>query len=168
VTVRGTLGLLAALAVLVLYLVAVDAPPAPPRPPEAPLLAVPAADATTVDLTWPDAHLHAVRRDGAWHADDPAVLPAGMVDDLLAALATIRPIDTLTASATDATDYGFGSGGTTLVVSTRDAPVLRLQVGDRNPAWTGIYVRRTGSMDVLLVGALLHWELEKLHTMATR
>jgi hypothetical protein len=122
----------------------------------------------SVDLTWPDARLHAVRDDGAWHADGPAVLPAGMVDDLLVALATIRPIDTLAGSAADATDYGFGSAATTLVVATRDAPVLQLQVGDRNPAWTGIYVRRTGSTEVLLVGALLHWELEKLHALATR
>jgi hypothetical protein len=91
-----------------------------------------------------------------------------MIDDLLAALATIRPMDALPEGAPDLTDYGFGSAATTLAVSAGAAPIVQLQVGDRNPAWTGVYVRRTGSAEVLLVGALLHWELEKLRRVATR
>jgi hypothetical protein len=167
-TVRGTLGLLAALALLVLYLVAVDPPSTRLPPLSEPLLAVPAVRVTTIEIVWPETRLHAVRRAGAWQAFGHAVLPAGSVDDLLAALATIRPMDTLTPSGTNAPDYGLGAAATTLTMAAGAVPLLQLQVGNRNPAWTGVYVRRNGSAEILLVGALLHWELEKLRRIATR
>jgi hypothetical protein len=167
-SVRGTLGLLAALALLVSYLLAVDPPAARLPEPEDPLLTVPASRVNTLAVNWPDARLRIVRHDGAWHGDGHDALPAGMVDDFLAALGTIHPTDALTPSGADATDYGLGPAATMLTVSAGDAPILQLQVGDRNPAWTGVYVRRTGSTEILLVGALLHWELQKLHSAAPR
>jgi hypothetical protein len=42
--------------------------------------------------------------------------------------------------------------------------LIALDIGNRNPAWTGVYARRAGSADVLLVGSLLRWELDKLRS----
>ena len=42
--------------------------------------------------------------------------------------------------------------------------LLAMDIGTRNPAWTGSYARRDGRDEVLLVGALLRWELEKLRS----
>jgi hypothetical protein len=165
VTPRGTLGLLAVAALLVAYLLLVP-PPAPPPLPES-LLSVPAESVDDVALTWPDAHLHVRRTDGVWRSDGGAVLPPDTVGDLLAALSTLRPMETLPGRDPVA-DYGLDARATTLVISAAGATVLRLRIGDRNPAWTGVYVQRSGSDDVVVVGALLHWELEKLHAMATR
>jgi uncharacterized protein DUF4340 len=166
VTVRGTLGLLGVFAALAAYLLLVPPPAARLAPLVEPLLAVPAEQVDAIEVTWPERRLRATRLGGTWRSADGAVLPPGTIEDLLAALASLRPTETL--AAPDGTvDYGLATG-TTLVVSAEGVPVAQLRIGDRNPAWTGVYVRRTGSDDVVLVGALLHWELEKLRAAASR
>ncbi len=64
-------------------------------------------------------------------------------------------------------DYGLGPGGPRLELAAADGrPLLALELGERNPAWTGLYARRTGEPAVLLVGGVLAWELEKLRQAA--
>jgi hypothetical protein len=70
-------------------------------------------------------------------------------------------------SGDDVADYGLDAGAATLSVSAGGIDALRLRIGDRNPAWTGVYVQSSESDEVVVVGALLHWELEKLRAMAT-
>ena len=164
-TARGTLGLVALFALLVTYLELVPPPP-PPQLPE-PLLSVPAQSVDDVALIWPDGRLHLRRTDGAWRSDGGAVLPPDTPGDLLAALSTLRPTETLSGREPVA-DYGLDARATTIAISAEGATALELRVGDRNPAMTGAYVQRSGSSDVVVVGALLHWELEKLRPMATR
>lgn len=166
-TPRGTLALLGVLALLVVYLSVVDRPSSTTLS-EEPLLTAPAAQATRVEITWPDVRLLAVRRDGGWRDQDEHPLPSGLVDDLLAALGTVRPMETLASTGPTATEYGFGPRATSLSVGAGGNPLLRLEVGDRNPSWTGIYVQRSGADEVLVVGALLHWELEKLRVAAAQ
>ena len=163
-TPRGTLGLLGLFAVLAAYLLLVP-PPTPAPLPES-LLAVPVETVDAIELTWPDRSLHARRVDAGWHVD-AGEAPPDAIGDLLGALSTLRPMEVLEAKEPIA-DYGLDTGATTLIVSASGTPVLHLAIGNRNPAWTGVYVRRIGSNDVLVVGALIHWELEKLHAMATR
>ncbi|HWP67203.1 MAG TPA: DUF4340 domain-containing protein [Candidatus Limnocylindria bacterium] len=162
-TLRGTLVLYAVLAVLAAYLLIVP-PPAPPPGPES-LLGVPVESADTIEIAWPDAAVRFRRSDGSWRSDAGAVAPAA-IDELLEALAMLRPTENLGAPQEPA-DYGLDARATRVVVSAAGEPVASLEVGDRNPAWTGVYVRRTGSNDVVVVGALLHWELEKLRAVAT-
>jgi hypothetical protein len=40
--------------------------------------------------------------------------------------------------------------------------VLVLEIGERNPAGTGIYARRDGRSEVMLLGGILTWDLGKL------
>ena len=166
-TPRGTLALLGVLALLVVYLSVVDRPSSTTVD-EEPLLTAPAAQVTRVEITWPDARLLAVRRDGGWRDQDERPLPSGLVDDLLAALGTVRPMETLASTGPTASEYGFGPRTTSLSIGAGGNPLLHLEMGDRNPSRTGVYVRRSGSVEVLLVGALLHWELEKLRAAASR
>jgi hypothetical protein len=44
--------------------------------------------------------------------------------------------------------------------------VLQLEIGSRNPAWTGVYAAAHRCREIELVGALLHWEVEKLRAIA--
>jgi hypothetical protein len=164
-TVRGTLGLLALFAVLAAYVILVPAPG--PRPLAAPLLTVPVERVSSLELVWPDRRLSATRVRDRWQMDGGTTLPPGMVEDLLATLSTLRPTETLPAGDGTA-DFGLAPPAAALLLSADGTIVLRLEIGARNPAWTGVYVRRTGDSSVQLVGALLHWELEKLHAMATR
>jgi len=165
VTPRGTLGLIGVFALLAAYLLLVPAP-APPAL-EEPLLTVPTDSVDALEVSWPDRQLRAHRNDGGWRLNDGAAVPSDMVQDLLATLSTLRPMETL-RSGDDVADYGLDARAPTLIVSAGGTDVLRLRIGDRNPAWTGVYVQRSGSQDVVVVGALLRWELEKLHATATR
>ena len=164
-TPRGTLGLVGVAALLAAYLLLVPAPA--PAPLAEPLLTVPIASVDTVELRWPDRPLRLHRADTGWRLNDGASVPSDMVDDLLGTLATLRPMETL-RSSDDTAEYGLDARALTVVVSAGGVDVLRLRIGDRNPAWTGVYVQSSGSQDVVVFGALLHWELEKLHAMATR
>jgi hypothetical protein len=160
-TVRGTLALLGLFAVLAAYVILVPAP-TPHRPLAAPLLAEPVERVSALEIAWPDRRLRATRRGDRWQTDGGAPVAPGMVEDLLATLSTLRPTETLPAGEGTA-DYGLAPPAASLLLSAGGASVLRLEIGGRNPAWTGIYVRTTGDANVQLVGALLHWELEKLH-----
>jgi hypothetical protein len=164
-TVRATLGLLALFAVLAAYLILVPAPA--PRPLAAPLLTVRGERVSSFEIVWPDRRLNATRVRDRWQMDGGTTLPPGLVEDLLATLSTLRPIETLPAGDGPA-DFGLAPPAASLLLSADGTTVLRLEIGARNPAWTGVYVQRAGDANVQLVGALLHWELEKLHAMATR
>ena len=165
-TVRGTLTLLGLFAVLATYLLLVPPPPAPHPSPGTPLLSVPADRVTSLAIVWADRRLRATRVGDGWRSDAGASFPADMIEDLLATLSTLRPTETL-ADGESAADYGLAPPGASLVISEGDTRLLQLDVGGRNPAWTGVYVRRTGGAGVELVGALLDWELGKLRETAS-
>jgi hypothetical protein len=163
-TVRGTAGLMALLAAFCGYLWLSARPAVSPAPPGSPLLAIPADRVTRIQIEWPDARLAAVRNAGAWRgAAGGSVVPTRQIDDLLATLATIRPVTTLAPAEREAAAYGFGDAATAVRLDAGGEVALELEVGDRNPAWTGVYVRRAGSPEAHLVGALLRWDLDKLH-----
>jgi hypothetical protein len=133
----------------------------------APLLAAPPTAVARVELEEGAHRLVAVRRVGGWTDLDGRRWGGEAVWDLLESLGSLRPVMTVDPDPDEPADYGFGADATRLRLLARDGrPLLALEVGERNPAWTGLYARRIGSREVLLVGALLRWELEKLQAHA--
>ncbi|HSV08696.1 MAG TPA: DUF4340 domain-containing protein [Candidatus Binatus sp.] len=171
-TARGTLVLVGVLVSLAGYLWVAEVgrrtplrASAPVEP--APLLAVPPAAVARVEVEEGTVRLVAIRRGGGWSDAEGRPWPRDAVADLLESLGTIRPVMTVDPDPTDPADYGFGPDAVRIRLLAPDGrPLLALDVGERNPAWTGLYARRTGSREVMLVGALLHWELEKLQAKA--
>jgi hypothetical protein len=111
--------------------------------------------------------LTAMRRGSGW--TDAAGRPwaGNAVADLIDTLASLRPVMVVDAAPDDPTAYGLGATAQRLHVAGGDGrALLALEIGERNPAWTGIYVRRSGQREVVLVGAVLRWELEKLRQAA--
>ncbi len=167
-TARGTALLVALLATLAGYLWVVERRPAPAFPAEpAPLLAVPTAAVARVELVEGERRTTAVRGERGW--TDAAGRPWSQdpVSDLLAALGALRPLATVDPDPATPGDYGLGPGGRRLELAAADGrPLLALELGERNPAWTGLYARRAGEPAVLLVGGVLAWELEKVRQAA--
>jgi hypothetical protein len=165
-TVRGTLGLFALLVVLLglVWLGERGAPPpGAPVVDAPPLLAALPADVTRLEWTSDGTRLTMVRTPGGW--TDAAGRPwrSNAPGDLLDALTTLRPVAVVSVDPTTLGEYGLGADASRLEVLGADQrPLLRLDLGRRNPAWTGVYVRREDTPEVLLVGALLHWELRKV------
>ncbi len=71
------------------------------------------------------------------------------------------------AAPSDPAAYGLGPDAMRLRVTGDAGTIADLDVGAMNPAGTGVYVRRHGEPAVLLAGALLRWEIEKIRRVAS-
>lgn len=151
-TVRGTLILAAILAALVGHLALTR--PALGPPDDAARLTPPLEGATTVELTRGGRTIRLVRGDRTWSA--------ARTGDLLAGIGSLAVLAVIDPAPADAGLYGFGADALRLRVLSGTDVLAAIEVGAPNPAGTGVYVRRIGEPPVLLVGALLRWELEKL------
>jgi hypothetical protein len=158
VTIRGTLVLAAVLAALLAYLALTRAPD-PRLTNAAPALATALDRATRIEVAQGPAVTTFVRRDGTWNDE--------RVPDLLETLVSLRVLATIDDAPTDASIFGFGPDAPRLRVIADTDVVLALEIGTMNPAETGVYVRHNGETRVLLVGALLRWELDKLRRVVS-
>jgi len=165
-SVRATAALAALLAALGGYLFIAERPRAGTPPPEAaPLLAEPASAVARIELTQGERRVVALRRGDAW-AYEHGTASDGAAD-LVEALRTLRPLMVVDPSPHAPDDYGFGAEARHVRLLAADGrSLLSLDVGNRNPVWTALYVRRDGAPEVLLVGAQLAWEIEKLDNAA--
>jgi hypothetical protein len=168
---RSTLVLLGLVLVVGAYLWLVDTPPPPRRSDRQQgaesaqalpkLLAFDPADVVDMQLQRAHHTRSVQRRDGAWQGTDD---PAGITDFLhtLAELRVLMDISA-TASAKELADYGLDPPLAVIVlhVNGRTAPLI-VQMGDHNPATTGVYVRIGADGTVVLAGALVEWEFDNL------
>ncbi len=165
-TMRGTAALVAVLVILAGWLWLAEAP-RPAVEPAPPLLAVPTSAVARVELEEPGGRLTFVRSADAWRDDEGRPWRSDGPRALLDALTTLRPVTVVADGAENVDEYGFGRDASRLRVYDDDNHVLLgIDIGRRNPAWTGVYARREGEDAVLLVGGLLRWELEKLRNTA--
>jgi hypothetical protein len=170
-TVRGTAFLVGFLVALAGYLWMVELrsvrAAAPTGAAAAPLLAVPPTDVARVELAEGERRLTAIRGEHGWTDGAGRAWSGGAVSDLVDALGTLRPVATFGPDAGAPADYGLGPGARRLELTGSDGrPLLALELGERNPAWTGLYARRVGETAVLLVGGVLGWDLDKLRQAA--
>ena len=169
-TLRGTAFLLGLMVALASYLWVVElrvgaAAPADPEAP--PLLSVPPAAVARVELAEGAHRLTAIRGEHGWTDAAGRTWSGDAVSDLVAGLQTLRPVATVDPDPAAPADYGLGPGARRLELAGGDGrPLLALELGERNPAWTGLYARRAGTPAVLLVGAVLGWDLDKLRQAA--
>jgi hypothetical protein len=98
------------------------------------------------------------RDDGAWSGSTKA----GAVDDFLVNLASLARILDVPGSENDLQQYGLQKphASIELHLRNRESPLV-LEIGDSNPAATGVYTRIDRQGTVILAGALLSWEFDK-------
>ncbi len=150
-TVRGTVGLAVVLAILIAYL-RLSAPAPGPGVDTTARLTPPLDAATRIVLEGGGRRIEITRDEGRWSAPS--------APDFLAALASLQVLAVIEDAQPES--YGFAPDATQLRVDEGTSALVEIEVGATNPAETGVYVRRVGQRPVLLVGALLRWELEKL------
>ena len=156
-TIRGTVALALTLAVLAGYLALTR--PAPGLVDDLANSLMPSlAGATRIEMTEGGRTGSVARRDGAWAR-------AG-IDDLLHEVGSLQVLGVIESVPSDPALYGLGPDATRLRVANDTGTIADVEVGAMNPAGTGLYVRRRGEPAVLLVGALLRWELEKVRRVA--
>jgi hypothetical protein len=169
VTVRGTamLGLLATALASFTWLG--EGPivprPAAPVPEEPPLLAAQASQVARLEWTRGTERLTVVRTPAGWVDAAGQRWPSDVVDVAVDALTSLHPRIVTRAEGAGLAEYGLAPAGEHLrVLDDTGHELIALDIGNRNPAWTGVYARRPGDADVLLVGSLLRWELDRLRS----
>ena len=173
-TVRGTVVLVAVLAGLLAYLWLAGVgsrmhPSQPSMTADAPpLVSAPTDAVTRVELQEGPSRVVAVRGDdGRWTDGEGRAWRAGVLPDLIDTLRSLQVVMVVDPDPTTPGDFGLGAEALHLrLVDARGQRLLDLEVGHRNPAWTGVYARRGGEREVILVGSLLRWELGKLRAAA--
>jgi hypothetical protein len=164
---RTTAVLLGVMTVLVAYLWLVEVRPRGREPVAAPaepaLLSVSPDAVARIDLAESGRVVTAVRSDGRWTDGTGRPWRDDVVADLVGTLASLRPVMIVDEAPREPEEYGLGPGASRLAVATGGGrSVLVLEIGERNPAGTGIYARRDGRPEVMLLGGILTWELGKL------
>jgi len=97
------------------------------------------------------------RSGETWTTTNP-----GAITDFLGNLAQLAVLMDIPAGAAELRDYGLDPPQGVVRLQTRGQPTpLVLQIGDRNPSVTGVYVRIGEDGPVLLAGALVAWEFDK-------
>jgi len=87
---------------------------------------------------------------------------SGAIDDLLRSLNELGVVMDISEQPNDLKEYGLLPPRTIveLRLAASSTPLI-LQIGDRNPATTGVYARTGIDGPVILAGALVAWEVEK-------
>src|SRR5262249_25008175 len=168
-TVRGTLGLIgvaAALLILVLGDKRAFIPERPlPTPEGTPLLDVSADRVARLEWGRGPERLTLMHTSAGWYDAAGHPWPGDVVDVALDALVSLRPRSVVEGEHVNMDEYGLaGSTERLRVLDGTGRELLAMDIGNRNPAWTGNYARRDGRDEVLLVGSLLRWELDKLRS----
>ena len=135
----------------------------------APLLPEPPGAVARVALEERGARLTAVRHEHAWVDEHGRAWSSDAVSGLVTALGSLRPVMVVESDPVEPAEYGFGPDAARLEVSAEGGRrLLALELGEQNPSATGVYARIGGQREVVLVGALLRWELDKLREAAPR
>jgi hypothetical protein len=168
-TVRGTLGLIVAAAVLLVVVLGDRRAIIPERPLPAqegtPLLDVSADRVARLEWERGLERLTLVHTPAGWYDAAGHPWPGDVVDVAIDALVSLRPRSVVEGEHVNLDEYGLATSGERLrVLDDTGRELLAMDIGKRNPAWTGNYARRDGRDEVLLVGSLLRWELDKLRS----
>ena len=124
-----------------------------------PLLPFQPAEVVAIHLRHGDTDFTAKRSGGGWTASHAP----SRVDEFLRNLSELGRVMEIPASGDDLADYGLDSPRSVLELSlAAQSNPLVLEVGNQNPATTGIYARVDRDGPVLLAGSLLSWEIDKL------
>jgi hypothetical protein len=124
-----------------------------------PLLPFQPAETVTIRIRSGDVDFSAQRSAEGWTGSGRQ----SRIEDFLRNLSDLGRITEIPAAEGDLAEYGLQNAGIVLELSLagEGAPLV-LEIGDQNPAGTGIYARVNRRGPVILAGSLLSWEIDKL------
>ena len=125
------------------------------------LLSAP-AEVAQVELSGAAGRLHAVRADARWTDDAGHPWRGDAVGDLLTTLAALRPVMVVDAAGGELETYGLGTPERLRARAADGQELVHVDIGASNPAGTALYARVDDRPEVVLIGAVLRWELDKL------
>jgi hypothetical protein len=141
---------------------------APPKRPGEPLVALDPKEVRRVDVApRQGAPYSFARKDGGWVIEgrgDDGEVPADRLDGFLETLTALTRLVVIDEPDPKLADFGLDPPRA--VVTIHGATDVALAIGDRNPPLTALYVQILPRTNIVLVGAVLLWEFDKLASLA--
>lgn len=124
-----------------------------------PVLRFEPADVAALRLQHDGGDISTRRTEDGWSPP----LTAARVEELLQSMTEMGRITEFSPDDGGLGDYGLDAPRSVLELSLRhrEHPLV-LEIGNQNPAGTGVYVRVDRDGPIILGGALITWELDKL------
>jgi hypothetical protein len=122
---------------------------------------------TQVDLLFDGQHLVCQRTAEGWkQASSGAQVPADAIDDFLMNLKKLVNLGEVEGAAAQLSEYGLQPPASRVVLQVEGEGSRTLTIGKHNPVQTSIYAQINESPQVVLVGAVVLWDMRKLVTAA--
>lgn len=109
------------------------------------------------------------RRGDAWLLEgrsEAQEVPADRLDGFLDTLAGMTRLVVISEPDIDPAEFGLDPPRARILL--RDGKEVPIAIGDRNPPLTALYVQVLPGTNIVLVGAVLFWEFDKLANLARR
>lgn len=172
---KGFFGGLVAVAVVLAILVVVDVlprlDPPPPTVEGEPVLPSNLGRVEAIEVVRGRKDFRLRRTDSGWQLFDQGTwdeIPADRADDFLAELRKlVELLDIGPADEVSLAEFGLDDPQERIVLTPAEGPEIRILLGDRNPPLTGIYALILPEEHVVLVGAVLLLEADKLAALAS-
>jgi hypothetical protein len=137
----------------------------PPEPRTAPLargrlLSFSPASIRAVELSRGDQVVRFERSTSGWVDGNRQAIEDDRVDQFLRTLAEVERLEDVADEQATLADFGLEPPHGTIVLES-DVET-RIAVGERNPTLTGLYVQVAPDPHVVMVGAIVEWEFDKL------
>jgi hypothetical protein len=158
----------AALGVVVFLTVVPGLKAAAPKRTGEPVVALDPKQIRQVEVTPRDGSPYSfARKNGGWVMVGPAgegEVPSDRLDGFLETLAGLTRL--VVIDEPDLSRAQFGLDPPRAVVTMRGDQDIAIAIGDRNPPLTALYVQVLPRTNIVLVGAVLLWEFDKLAALA--
>jgi hypothetical protein len=131
--------------------------PTPPGQGNRRILSFRPEDVEAIRLSRDGEEIEIERSGGSWSG----VGRPQAIDDFLVNLLELNEILVVDAAA-ELADHGLDPPRGSIRLQRRGSPPVEIRIGARNPPATGVYVQIDGRPEVILTGALILWEMEKI------
>jgi Domain of unknown function (DUF4340) len=122
---------------------------------------------THIDLLFDGQRLVCQRTPAGWQqSPDGTPVPAEAIDDFLANLRKLVNLGEVEGDAAQLPEYGLQPPASRVVLQVEGEGTRTLTLGKHNPVQTSIYAQVNDSPQVVLVGAVVVWDMRKLVTAA--
>ena len=122
---------------------------------------------TQIDLLFDGQHLVCQRTAEGWkQGSSGAAVPADAIDDFLTNLKKLVNLGEVEGAATQLSEYGLQPPSSRVILQVEGEGSRTLTIGKHNPVQTSIYAQVNESPQVVLVGAVVLWDMRKLVTAA--
>jgi hypothetical protein len=132
--------------------------PQPPAPSGTPLVVADPASISRIRIQFDGRERTTQRTETGWTGTDRPEL----VEEFVRDLTRLGPLETIDVPPEGRAEFGLAPprGRIELFPTNTTTPIV-IEIGNLNPPGTGLYVRRPPEPEVLLIGSLIHWELQR-------